>query len=199
MKGCKRTRISGPGMAVLSLPAALMFALAASAHAEESCATDCRIYGAAGSSVHGGSVFAGAIGLMIPSSLLSWVPREAGPLSLHWDISLNHWRTESTTGSDRSFTQLAGLGIWRHTLGGPGSAWFVDLGLGASVFDHKYGSGKRKFSTTYQFAEALGMGYSFGKNRAYEISLRYQHISNSGIKEPNPGEDVIHLRFATRF
>ncbi|KDD61989.1 lipid A 3-O-deacylase domain protein [Bordetella bronchiseptica OSU553] len=40
------------------------------------------------------------------------------------------------------------------------------------------------------------MGYRFGPERAYEVSLRVQHFSNAGIKKPNPGENFMFLRFS---
>ncbi|ENO89350.1 acyloxyacyl hydrolase [Thauera linaloolentis] len=158
-----------------------------------------RFYVDAGTTGDDDPAHTAALGMLIPSALLSSIPRTAGPLSLHWDVSLAHWRTDHVRSGRHHFTQLTGMGVWRHPVGGPDAPWFVDLGLGISIFDRLYRSGADKFSTAFQFTEAVGLGYRFGGKHAYEISLRAQHISNAGIKKPNPGENIVRLRFACRF
>lgn len=158
-----------------------------------------RFYLDAGTTGGGDPAHAAALGMLIPSSLFPAIPRQAGPLSLHWDISLAHWRTDRVQGGHRQFTQLTGMGVWRHPIGGPDASWFVDLGLGITLFDRLYRSGTDRFSTAFQFTEAIGLGYRFGEGNAYEVSVRVQHISNASIKKPNPGENVVRLRFACRF
>ncbi|WP_168734351.1 acyloxyacyl hydrolase [Pseudothauera nasutitermitis] len=158
-----------------------------------------RFYADLGSTLEGDAAHTAAVGVLLPSSLFTGVPRDAGPLSLHWDLSLTHWRAPGAQGGHRSFTQLAAMGVWRHPLGGPGAPLFVDLGLGVSIFDRLYASGTDRFSTAFQFTQAIGLGYRFGEKHAHEISVRFQHVSNGGIKRPNPGENFVRLRFASRF
>lgn len=139
------------------------------------------------------------LGALLPSSLFPAVARTAGPLTLHWDLSLTHWRAPRPAGGSADFSQLAGAAVWRHAIGGANGPWFLDLGLGASVYDRHYFSGERRFSTGFQFTEALGLGYRFGPARTWELSLRIQHVSNAGIKKPNPGENMLRVRVGTAF
>jgi hypothetical protein len=44
--------------------------------------------------------------------------------------------------------------------------------------------------TAFQFGDMVGFGVGFGKNAATEVGMRFQHISNAGIKEPNPGTNL---------
>ena len=39
----------------------------------------------------------------------------------------------------------------------------------------------------------------FGEQKLNEISLRFEHHSNAAIKQPNPGENFLQLRYARRF
>jgi lipid A 3-O-deacylase len=43
------------------------------------------------------------------------------------------------------------------------------------------------------------VGRSFGADRRHELSLRVSHFSNCGIETPNPGENFLQLRYATKF
>jgi len=47
--------------------------------------------------------------------------------------------------------------------------------------------------------DVAGVGRSFGADRRRELSLRLSHSSNAGIKEPNPGETFLQLRYAVKF
>lgn len=173
----------------------LVFATAS--HAGQAMAEGCRWYMEAGQSVHGNNTQVAGIGLLIPTSRLAWLPRKAGPLSLHWDVSMTHWRVNRPSSGHRAFTQLAALGVWRHTLGGSQSRWFAELGVGGAVFDRLYHGASRRFSTAFQFVETIGVGYALSKGS--ELSLRYSHLSNGSIKKPNPGEDLVRLRLSMGF
>ena len=37
------------------------------------------------------------------------------------------------------------------------------------------------------------------RNDRQEVSLRFQHFSNAGIKEPNPGENFFQVRYSSRY
>ena len=50
----------------------------------------------------------------------------------------------------------------------------------------------------FNFGDHLAVGRSFGVQREHELALRVQHFSNGGIKEPNPGETFLQLRYVYR-
>lgn len=172
--------------------------MAPAVHGQEGAAAY-RFYAGAGTTARSDSTQITSLGLLVPAPPPQWLPRNAGPMSLHWDISLGAWRAPRIEGGHRTFAHFAGLLVWRHAIGHRESHWFIDLGLGAGVFDHVYAAGSRRFSTAFQFTQALGLGYRFGQRDTYEVSLRAQHVSNGGIKKPNPGENLVLLRLATRF
>lgn len=45
----------------------------------------------------------------------------------------------------------------------------------------------------------LGLGVSLGAQRRHELLLRLQHVSNAGLKQPNPGLNFLQLRYALHF
>ena len=79
------------------------------------------------------------------------------------------------------------------------SNWFVEGGVGVSYSDVHYRNNSKKFSTRFNFADHVGVGYSFGPQRNQELVLRVQHYSNAGIKKPNPGENYVQLRYMHTF
>ena len=77
--------------------------------------------------------------------------------------------------------------------------WFVEAGVGANMILPMYRSADKRFSTEFNFGEHLGIGREFGMYNQHEIALRVQHFSNGGLKEPNPGENFLQVRYVSRF
>lgn len=184
------------GAALLALPTALL----AQASADPGERGGRSLYLEAGLSPDSGArTQSYSLGVLLPSNLLAGLPRQAGPLTLHWNLWVSHWRVPQAFGGHGGQTQIGGLAAWRYAPGGPASPWFAELGLGLTAMDGLYATPQRQFSTRWQFTEVVGLGYRFGAQRSQEISLRFQHFSNGGVKRPNPGENFVRLRWAHAF
>lgn len=135
--------------------------------------------------------------------VLPWTWRQSvqeGPLSFYWDFFLSQWRATRPDGLDkRNYTQLGVIANWRYRFSQGASPWFVEAGIGGTVMDSLYRTPDHAFSTTFQFTEQLGVGRNFGAQGQHELALRLQHFSNAGIKEPNPGENFVRVRYLYRF
>ncbi len=66
---------------------------------------------------------------------------------------------------------------------------FVEVGAGPRLLTHPTIGSDYSMSTAYQFASMAGVGAQFGDRQQYQFGYRFQHVSNAGIKEPNPGID----------
>jgi lipid A 3-O-deacylase len=86
---------------------------------------------------------------------------------------------------------------WRPAAGA--SPWFVEAGIGLTVTTSVYKTRTKEFSTAFNFGDHLGVGRNFGEGRRHELAVRVEHFSNASIKEPNPGETFVQLRYAYRF
>ncbi|MBS0451325.1 MAG: acyloxyacyl hydrolase [Proteobacteria bacterium] len=154
-------------------------------------------YGEVGATMHGhDNTSALAVGVQLP-----WAPSESlrsGPASLYWDLFVANWRAIQVEGHG-NFAQVGAVATLRYRLGQGNSPWFGEAGFGGTLMDRPYHSVVRKFSTSFQFTEALAVGYSFGAGGMQELSLRIQHFSNANIKQPNPGETFARVRYAYRF
>ncbi len=64
---------------------------------------------------------------------------------------------------------------------------FIEAGAGVRLLTHPTISDNFSMSTAFQFADVVGVGAQFGERQQYQVGYRFQHVSNAGIKEPNPG------------
>ena len=96
-------------------------------------------------------------------------------------------------------TQVGVLPLLRYRRDQGRSPWFVEVGIGLTVMDRAYRTDDKEFSTRFNFADVVGVGRNFGEQGRHELGLRLTHFSNGGIKSPNPGENVLQLRYAMMF
>ena len=118
----------------------------------------------------------------------------------YWEASLSQWSYPSAV--VRRTAGLIQLGVipvfrWRPAQGA--SPWFAEAGIGATLTTVAYQTDRKRFSTRFNFGDHLAVGRSFGhghgEERAHELSLRLEHFSNAGIKQPNPGENFVQIRY----
>jgi hypothetical protein len=70
---------------------------------------------------------------------------------------------------------------------------FVEAAVGAHLLSTTH-IDNRPMSTAFQFGEQLALGVKLPGRVPLAISLRGEHVSNGGIKEPNPGVTFLGLR-----
>jgi len=76
--------------------------------------------------------------------------------------------------------------------------WFVDFGshptyVGKSQF------GGKPLGGNFFFTSFLGLGAYLDRQRKTCLLLRYQHTSNAGLSNSNPGVDMLGLTFSYHF
>jgi lipid A 3-O-deacylase len=64
---------------------------------------------------------------------------------------------------------------------------FFEAGVGPRLLSHVRETDNRTFSSSFQFADMVGIGAQFGAHQNYQAGFRFQHLSNAGIEHPNPG------------
>lgn len=139
-------------------------------------------------------------GFVMPA-LMAPRPMWGGVMTFYWDFFVSAWRApQPPKGADKhTYAQIGGIGNFRYRFGAGQSPWFVEAGLGGTLMDSLYRTPDREFTTAFQFTEQLSVGRSFGSAGEHELSLRFQHFSNGGIKEPNSGENFVRVRYLYRF
>ena len=115
-----------------------------------------------------------------------WRQRQPAPaqwqLAGYWEIFAGLW-----SNTDESTAELGATPVFRLQRG----QFYVEGAIGAHLVQTHI-SAQRSFSTAFQFGTHAGVGIHSGK---YDFGLRIQHISNSSIKQPNPGINFVLVRF----
>lgn len=121
----------------------------------------------------------------------SWHPGllpDNGHWSSYWELSLARWQ-----GNADNRLWDAGLTPYlRYQPSGP-VGWYVEAGVGVHYLSRHYRRTDTRSATLYQFGSVLAAGYHFAGGS--DLALRAAHISNAGLKEPNPGISFLQLRY----
>lgn len=126
--------------------------------------------------------------------------RKVAELTAHTELMLNQWRGSDAGGGHPSITQVVVLPSLRMQLARGTSPTFFEVGIGASWMDGLTGTPQKRFSTHWNFYDMLGVGHTLGGvGGHHELGLRWVHVSNAGLKRPNPGQDFLQLRYMMRF
>jgi hypothetical protein len=78
------------------------------------------------------------------------------------------------------------------------SRWFTDI-ASHPVYLSRSDFGGKSMGGNFHFTSYLGIGAYLARNRKTSLMLRYQHTSNAGLSESNPGVDMIALTFGYNF
>lgn len=79
------------------------------------------------------------------------------------------------------------------------ATFFVEGSIGARLLSHTRVGPDHDMSTAFQFSDELRAGWTWGDQGRHTAGLRLQHLSNLGIKEPNPGINFWQLYYRYRF
>jgi opacity protein-like surface antigen len=118
-------------------------------------------------------------------------------LACYWDLGLGYWHKSGAPGRNEDITEIGLTPVLRlqpNGLEGP----YAELGLGVHLMSSTT-LGDKSMSTQFQFGNHVGVGYRFGVKRAFDLSYRYQHLSNASIKQPNDGIDFHQVRLQYHF
>lgn len=117
----------------------------------------------------------------------------------YWEVGASYWDGEDgRSGNDSlgDFHVTPVLQFQRKP--GAGIVPFVEFGLGPHV--HTDDSiGNKDFDIPFAFGSHIGGGFRFGNAGEYELLYRFQHLSNAGLGDDNPGINFHVLQLGYRF
>ena len=76
--------------------------------------------------------------------------------------------------------------------------WFMDFGVHPTFVSQSRFGGKNLGGKVF-FTSYLGIGAYLDQQRTTSLLLRYQHSSNAGLSDTNPGVDMLGLTFSYHF
>ena len=145
----------------------------------------------------GEDVDAASVGVQWPWSWRS--VSLGGEWSARTELFGSLWRAPSVGSGRENFVQLGLVPLLRYRFAEGRSRWFVEGGIGISLTDKRFISRDKEFGSSWNFSDNLAVGRSFGEQDRQEVSLRLQHTSNAGLKKPNPGLNLVLLRYSRAF
>jgi len=131
----------------------------------------------------------------------TWMNDGAWYVGGYWDAELGYVETTREDNENDELYDLALIPVFRmqrDTSLSSGISPYAEAGIGPHLISETR-LGDRRFSTALQFGSLIGFGLGFGDKGQYELSYRFQHISNSGIKTPNDGMNLHMLRLGYSF
>jgi len=102
-------------------------------------------------------------------------------LAGYWEVSAAVWDNHDESTADVGFTPV--FRFERGTL-------YFEAAVGAHLVQTRI-SAARTFSTAFQFGDHAGLGVYSGR---YDFGVRVQHLSNGGVRSPNPGINFVLIR-----
>jgi lipid A 3-O-deacylase len=119
----------------------------------------------------------------------------------YFDASLGRWNShvDNASRSAAWITQIGLTPVLRWHLFGSSPRVFAEAGIGLNVLVPIFRTTDKQFSTAFNFGDHIAVGMQFGEGGLHEVSLRLQHFSSACIKEPNPGENFVQLRYGMRY
>ena len=125
---------------------------------------------------------------------------EAWLLGAYWDLTVGHWHPHYAGGGNHDVNDIGLTPVLRITERQRSAiAPYAEAGIGAHLISEHHLYDGRDMSTNFQFGDHIGAGVSFGDQYAWDLGVRVQHLSNAGIKNPNPGINFLQVRAAYHF
>ena len=105
-------------------------------------------------------------------------------LAGYWEFTAGLWDNRDESTADIGATPV--FRLQREMI-------YVEGAIGFHLVSTRI-SAARLFSTSFQFGDHLGAGMRFGPGRRYDLGMRVQHLSNGGVRSPNPGINFVLVR-----
>jgi lipid A 3-O-deacylase len=115
-----------------------------------------------------------------------------------WQGELGEWWTKKDGEHYTSSTEIAVGPVGRYYLNDSRNVYAEGV-ANISFIAPRYWRDSEQEGTVFDFGGAMALGYKFGTALGNEISLRAEHFSNGGMKDPNPGRNFFQIRYAVAF
>jgi lipid A 3-O-deacylase len=106
----------------------------------------------------------------------------------YWELSFGGWNGRHGTVYDVALTPV-------FRLENPARSAYVEAAIGAHLLSDLDVGDHTEVGTRFQFGDHIGAGLRRGR---YDLGVRLQHLSNGGLRDPNPGVNFLLLRLQYR-
>lgn len=120
--------------------------------------------------------------------IAQWQLSSRFTLSLDGEVNVANWRALSNPPSSQ-LTEFGVSPVFRLSYATAYASPFIEASVGLRVLSHTEIADGHRMGSAFQFSDMIGVGVAFGKAQRLAIGYRFQHLSNAGIRHPNPGTD----------
>jgi lipid A 3-O-deacylase len=113
-----------------------------------------------------------------------WFEHSSWHVAHYIDLAFGGWDNGERTVYDLGFTPVF---RFERTSGSP----YFEAAIGFHAVSSLQFERGRETSTRFQFGDHIGAGFVRGH---YDFGVRLQHLSNGGIRDPNPGINFLIFR-----
>jgi len=131
----------------------------------------------------------------------SWLNGGAWYVGGYWDAELSYMESDHKKSKNDELFAIGLTPVFRMQRDADlssGVSPYAEAGIGPHLISETR-LGNQRYSTALQIGAMLGFGLGFGEKGQYELSYRYQHLSNGDIKTPNNGMNLHLLRLGYSF
>ena len=131
----------------------------------------------------------------------TWLNDGAWYVGGYWDVELAYMESDHEKSKNDNLFDLGLTPVFRVQRDASlssGVSPYAEAGIGPHLISETR-LGNQQYSTALQFGSLIGFGLGFGDKGQYEISYRFQHLSNADIKTPNQGMNLHLLRLGYSF
>lgn len=115
------------------------------------------------------------------------------------EVTAGAWYGRSRAGENRNLIDIAATPVWQLSLDRGGLIEpYMEAAVGFHHLSEVRINRRVGFGTAFQFGDHAGIGLRFGAKRSYDLTFRFQHLSNGGIRRPNRGINFSSLRFSRK-
>lgn len=117
-------------------------------------------------------------------------------LALRHELELSFWRVpEAQNIIEAGYSPFLRL---ERPMGGS-NQFFLEASIGVRLLSHTRIAPNHTLSSAFQFSDQVGAGFQWGPQGRSTVGLRFQHLSNAGIKKPNPGINFTQIYYRHQF
>lgn len=115
-----------------------------------------------------------------------------------WQGELGEWFTKKNGRMYKDSTEIALGPVGRYYFDVDHSFYFDGV-ANIGFITPRYWRDSEQEGSAFDFGGGFAFGYRFGGDKSNEISLRAEHFSNGGLRDPNPGRNFFQIRYAKSF
>ena len=129
-----------------------------------------------------------------------WLATGNWYLGGYWEASFSYWDGEEGRSGTGSLAEAGFTPVFRVQSRDPlyGLWPYVEAAVGIHLMTEEE-LGDKDFSIPFAFASHGGAGVRFGPKGRLDLGYRYQHLSNAGLGDSNPGINFHLVRLAYHF